>query len=195
MAINWPGWKEVGSVANLKPSFGVEAWKDEALKKAILTKDGLEAFRRALASGLPQVIVSPENLDHAIAQSVEATGLLKTKPGQAPALHGVQNTGTDLPGDEIETAVSGIWSGVFGIGRMGIHEQFADLGGHSLLAMQILAKIRGAYRVEITLRDFFGAPTIAELSAVIRDKILREIEAMSDDEVRKSIAEEAPAHG
>ena len=62
-------WKEVGIVAELETLLGAEALKEQALKKAILTKDGLEAFKRILNSDLTQVIVSPENLNHLLEQS------------------------------------------------------------------------------------------------------------------------------
>ena len=71
LTINWPGWKEVGQLAELKALPGVESWKEEALKRAILTKDGLEAFKRALNSDFKQVVVSPEDLNHLLAQSQE----------------------------------------------------------------------------------------------------------------------------
>jgi hypothetical protein len=38
-------------------------------EKALTTKEGLEAFERALNSNLTQVIVSPENLEHLLEES------------------------------------------------------------------------------------------------------------------------------
>ena len=193
LAINWPVWKEVGIVAKLEAAMGVEDWKDEALKKAMLTEDGLEAFGRALLSGLPQVFVSPENLDRVLAQATAVTvppG--KFSRGRTSESAAASGPGADRPDDEIETAVAGIWSNIFGIGRIGIREQFTSLGGHSLLALQIVARLRALYHVDLTLRDFFEAPTVAELSSIIREKIIRDIEALSDDEVCELIASEPP---
>jgi acyl transferase domain-containing protein/NADP-dependent 3-hydroxy acid dehydrogenase YdfG len=194
LAINWPVWKEVGIVAKLEAAMGVEDWKDETLKKAMLTKDGLEAFGRALHSGLPQVIVSPENLDRVLAQSGKVIDPLKAKPAHAPAFNRTPSTEADLPGDEIETAVAGIWSSVIGTEQISVHEQFTSLGGHSLLALQIVARLRALYKTDLTLRDFFEAPTIAQLSSVIRDKILQEIGDLTDDEVRELISNETQTH-
>ncbi len=44
VTINWPGWKEVGQLADLAALPGLEAWKQAALARAITTNDGLEAF-------------------------------------------------------------------------------------------------------------------------------------------------------
>ncbi len=69
LTINWPVWKEVGIVAKLESLLGAEALKEQALEKAILTKDGLDAFTRALNSDHQQIIVSPEDLDRLIGQN------------------------------------------------------------------------------------------------------------------------------
>ena len=199
LAINWPVWKEVGIVAKLEALMGVEDWKDEALKKAILTRDGLDAFRRALNSDLPRVIVSPDNLDRVLAQSREAfdppmnlSGVRAS--GKAVTLNRVQNTGADRPTDEIETVVAGIWNNIFGIEQIGIHEEFSSLGGHSLLALQIVTRIRASYGVALTLRDFFEAPTIAQSSSLIRDKLILDIANLTDDEVRELVSNASEQH-
>ncbi len=194
LTINWPVWKEVGVVAKLEAAMGVEDWKDEALKHAITTKDGLGAFRRALSSGLPQVIVSAEDLDRVLAQSAAQTPLL-AKPRIRTALREADTShAAEMPQDEIESAVAATWRALLGIESIGLREQFTHLGGHSLLALQIVARLRSAYRVDLTLRDFFEAPTIAELSAVIRERVFRDIANLSDEEVRELIAHEARSH-
>jgi acyl transferase domain-containing protein/acyl carrier protein len=199
VAINWPVWKEVGIVAKLEALMGVEDWKDEALKKAILTVDGLDAFKRVLNCDLPQVIVSPENLDHVLARAREAFDPSLNRsgvraPGNAAALNRAPDAGADQPANEIEAAVTAIWTTVFGLDQIGVHEQFASLGGHSLLALQILTRIRASYNVNITLRDFFEAPTVAQLSSLIRDKLILDIENLTDDEVRELISTASDQH-
>lgn len=67
----------------------------------------------------------------------------------------------------IEELLVGIWQAVLHISPIGIDENFVSLGGHSLLATQVVARIRTALQVEVPLRDFFTAPTIAELAARI----------------------------
>jgi NAD(P)-dependent dehydrogenase (short-subunit alcohol dehydrogenase family)/acyl carrier protein len=196
VAINWPVWKEVGMVAKLEAFMGVEDWRDEALKKAILTKDGLEAFRRVLQSDLPQVIVSPEDLLRLLAQSREMSNPMReisrtVTAGDATAANAAPIPEADQPSDEIETLVAGIWSKAFGLPQIGVHERFTDLGGHSLLALQIVTRTRSAYGVDIALRDFFESPTIAQFSTLIREKLILEIAGLTDDEVRELIANDA----
>ena len=195
LTINWPSWKEVGQLAELKALPGVESWKAEALKRAILTKDGLEAFKRALNSDFKQVVVSPEDLNHllALAQSQEYIdplrylSLREDSTKAVPFNRGRQD-GKDQPTNEVEATVARIWSEVFGFDRIGIHEEFSSLGGHSLLAMQIVSKIRFSYQIDFTLREFFERPTIAQLSSTLRARIVAEIEGLSDEEARELIS-------
>jgi len=192
LTINWPGWREIGQLANLKSQAGMERWKADALEKAISTRDGLEAFRRVLISDLPQVIVSPRSLEVLRAESdqpvLQPPVSSRRDPGLIPAEHqGI----VDGPKNEVERVVAGIWSNVFGISPVGVNDNFLDLGGHSLIAVQIVSRVRAFFRINFTLRNFFEGPTVAQMSQVIQAGIVSEIESMSDDEVKRLIAEPA----
>ncbi|APR77523.1 Malonyl CoA-acyl carrier protein transacylase [Minicystis rosea] len=67
------------------------------------------------------------------------------------------------PRNPVEDVLAGIWADVFERASVGVHERFGDLGGHSLLAIQIIARARDAFDLQIPLRAIFEAPTIAEL--------------------------------
>ncbi len=193
LTINWPGWREVGQLADLAVLPGLEGWKQAALESAIATKDGLEAFRRALNSNLTQIIVSPQNLDHllrAAEETFDPTKYLSQVQPQDRALRppASQQHEADQLTNTVQAALVKIWSSVFGLERIGIHDNFIDLGGHSLLAMQIVSRIRSLYQIPFTLRDFFEGSTIGQLSAVIQARTLAEIEGLSDEQVRRLIA-------
>jgi acyl carrier protein len=193
LTINWPSWKEVGMLAKLESWDGAEAIKEEEIKKAILTKDGLEAFRRALNSDLQRIIVSPENLDDLVEQSRWRFGSSSYPPlGAADSASAISVSSgpideADRPTNDTETTMTGIWRDVFGHQQIGIHQHFSALGGHSLIAMQIVARVRSIFQIDFSLREFFAAPTIAQSSSEIRAKIMREIETLSDDEARRLV--------
>ncbi len=66
-----------------------------------------------------------------------------------------------------EEILAGIWSAV--LGRETIHaaDYFFDLGGHSLLALQVVARVREAFKVELPVRRIFEAPVLRNLAQAI----------------------------
>ncbi|MFL6293189.1 MAG: amino acid adenylation domain-containing protein [Thermoanaerobaculia bacterium] len=87
------------------------------------------------------------------------------------------------PRTEIEAAVAEIFTQVVGVERVGVFDNFFELGGHSLLATQATWRLRETFGVELALRALFEAPTVAELSGVIEDRMIEQIESLSEDEV------------
>ena len=180
-------------LAELETLRGLEGWKQAALESAITTKEGLQAFSRALNSNLTQVIVSPQNLEHLLRASEGTFDPKKyvsqvvpeERDFQPPAS---QEHETDQLTNTVQAALVKIWTSVFGLERIGIDDNFIDLGGHSLLAMQIVSRIRSLYQIPFTLRDFFEGSTISQLSSVIEARILAEIEGLSDEQVRRLIS-------
>ncbi|MBD1945566.1 amino acid adenylation domain-containing protein, partial [Coleofasciculus sp. FACHB-712] len=74
------------------------------------------------------------------------------------------------PRNSVEEVLAGIWVHLLKLQKVGIYDNFFDLGGHSLLIPQLLAKVRETFQIELTLRDFFDAPTIADLGKNIEMK-------------------------
>ncbi|MCW5312699.1 amino acid adenylation domain-containing protein [Nostoc sp. KVJ3] len=82
-------------------------------------------------------------------------------------------TSLATPRTPVEEVLAGIWIGLLGIERVGIHNNFFDLGGHSLLATQVVSQVREAFQVEMRLRSLFETPTIAGLAELIETAMRR----------------------
>ncbi|HEX9133237.1 MAG TPA: amino acid adenylation domain-containing protein [Ktedonobacteraceae bacterium] len=103
------------------------------------------------------------------------------------------------PRTPLEEMVAASWSQVLDIGQVGIHDNFFELGGHSLLAMQVIAHLRITLQVELSLRSFFEAPTVAQLAERIGQmqadtmapSLLPTIEAVSRKPYRRHVSLEA----
>jgi acyl carrier protein len=71
------------------------------------------------------------------------------------------------PRNVIEEAVAGIWKEILGVQQVSIHDNFFNVGGHSILAMRLLSRLRETFRVQLSVRNFFGLATVAEISQAL----------------------------
>jgi amino acid adenylation domain-containing protein len=104
------------------------------------------------------------------------------------------------PRTPTEEALADIWAEVLPPQRFGIHDSFFHLGGHSLGAMQVLARVRSRLGVELPVRRFFEAPTLAAVAtAIVQQRaaveeqerltgLLSQLEHLPEDEVRRRLA-------
>lgn len=69
----------------------------------------------------------------------------------------------------VEKSLADVWARVLRRERIGLHDDFFELGGHSLLAIRLLARVREQFNVELSLREFFAAPTLANVAARIQE--------------------------
>jgi len=142
-----------------------------------------------------QLLVSTGDLGARIAQwialesldagrSMAATSVAPSMPSQR------SDTGTtvDAPRDDTERRIAGVWQDAFGIAEVGIYDSFILLGGHSLLAIRIVAELRKAFQIDLPIQALFDAPTIAELSSHIKERLIAEIEGLTDEEARRLIS-------
>jgi amino acid adenylation domain-containing protein len=106
------------------------------------------------------------------------------------------------PRTPVEQQLAAFWKELLGIEQVSIYDNFFSLGGHSLLLTQLASRIRSAMYVEVPLRCFFEAPTIAEMTQVVAQyqvkqhdpddlaQMLQELSALSADEIQAMLAAE-----
>jgi hypothetical protein len=176
VSVNWDAWREVGMAFKRLPGNDTPEWnRREYGEIAIAPAEGVEAFRRVLASGLPQVAVITRDLrrrleesENILAASVSsADSVADSRPrSTADALHARPSLTSAYVAPETDTQrlMLGIWTESLGISDIGIDDNFFALGGHSLLATGVLSRVRNNFRATISLRAIFDAPTIRLLS-------------------------------
>jgi amino acid adenylation domain-containing protein/non-ribosomal peptide synthase protein (TIGR01720 family) len=96
------------------------------------------------------------------------------------------------PRTPIEEILAVIWQEVLKVELVGRHDNFFELGGHSLLATQFISRVRSRLKVEISLRELFAAPTIAELAPSIQQLQQQNIELSAPPILRRVQNTEIP---
>jgi amino acid adenylation domain-containing protein len=92
----------------------------------------------------------------------------------------IGDQGGGAPRTAVEERVVQILGALLGVDGVGVNDNFFFLGGHSLLGTQLIARLRDAFGVELSLRRVFDSPTAAELSAEIESLLGNETRASAD---------------
>jgi acyl carrier protein len=87
----------------------------------------------------------------------------------------------------VEKRVTEILASLLRLEQVGSNDNFFLLGGHSLLGTQVIARVRDAYGIDLSLRSLFEAPTVAELSSEIERLLLQKLEALSEEEAGRML--------
>jgi acyl-coenzyme A synthetase/AMP-(fatty) acid ligase/acyl carrier protein len=151
------------------------------------------ALRDHLRDRLPEYMVPPAIL---LLEEMPLTSNGKVDRRALPAPEGPSAEGRPFvaPRNRSEEVIAAVWAEVLGLDRVSVHDNFFDLGGHSLLATQVVSRVREAFSVDLSLRQFFAASTLEELAISIlgaradleeraeTEELLAELEGLSEEE-------------
>jgi len=77
------------------------------------------------------------------------------------------------PESRVERVLAGMWADLLKLERVGVRDNFFTAGGSSLLAVEMIARVQEACGVELELDSVFRQPTVADLAAIIQERIDR----------------------
>lgn len=174
VSVNWGGWKNIGM------SVAVEKKHEEVAGEEMIGMtgpEGLEAFSRILGNPLPQVIVSPTNLDIMVQRFNTPE---PAQPTNHQEHHDDNESNTlfqrpelstlyEKPGNKTEEQLCHIWQNFFGYQQVGINDDFFELGGDSLKATMMISLIHEKLNIKIPLTEIFRTPTISGLTLFLRE--------------------------
>jgi amino acid adenylation domain-containing protein len=89
------------------------------------------------------------------------------------------------PRTPLEERVTAIIASLLGLDRVGVNENFFLIGGHSLLGTQLIARVRDAFGVDLSLRSIFDSPAPAQLAREIEHLMVARLDAMSAEEIQR----------
>lgn len=126
-----------------------------------------EALRSALQAALPDYMVPTA---YVRMDAWPLTSNAKLDRRALPAPQGATATAGRAyvaPRTPIEEVLADIWAEILGVERVGVHDDFFDLGGHSLMAMRLMSAVRDTLGLELPLKTFFEAPTVARMGQAL----------------------------
>jgi amino acid adenylation domain-containing protein len=152
--------------------------------------ESLPAFaelREHLSGRLPDYMV-PATFVKLDAIPLTANGKVDRSGLPAPdASNTIGDTVIHRPQTDVEQIVARTLAPLLGVEEVDVQANFFSLGAHSLLGTQLISHLRDALGVELSLRTLFGAPSVVELSAVIECELRAKLEAMSEEEVQRTL--------
>ncbi|MBB3120916.1 type I polyketide synthase [Pseudoduganella violacea] len=171
VSVNWDVWRDLGMAA------GQQLPDDEGIAAA----DAGPLLERILSGPrLPQVLISTIGLERQMARgaSMELADRLLLEPVPRRQRHArpALSEAYAEPAGPLEEGLAALWSEFLGIASLGANDNLFELGGDSLLAIQLLAKVRTAYGVELHPAGFFKNPTVAALAVMVETRMIEDIE-------------------
>lgn len=173
ISVNWDAWRDLGMAAGRVLPEGI----------GMSGPEGARALERIVnGPAFAQVVISTTDLnqrlgelDNGMLDLLEAGPVAKKKRRDHP--RPALDTPFVAPEGELENGLATIWQDMLGIASVGVDDNLFELGGDSLLAIQILARARKTYDVELHPAAFFKAPSLRDLAVLVETRLIEEIEA------------------
>ncbi|MEM7580187.1 MAG: nitroreductase family protein, partial [Cyanobacteria bacterium P01_A01_bin.80] len=176
-------------------------WTQQWMSSQTPQQSTEERLRQYLQEKLPDYMV-PSHYMLLNSLPLTANGKIDRKTLPKPQLNTQKTTEYIPPTTEIEKAIAQIWQNALNLERIGIHDNFFELGGNSLSATQVITQMRQTLQVEITIRNFFATPAIAEQAKVIEKQLavkqleqvtgvekIQKVERSSNEEILENLEE------
>lgn len=147
-------------------------------KESILTTNELQKF---LKRTLPNYMI-PSNFIFLNEIPLSNNGKVNRKALEEFDTKEIGNREFIAPSNELEEKVANVWSEVLNIDKVSITDNFFEIGGHSLLATQVISRINHMFSIKMELRKLFESPTVKDVSQLILEILLDDVESISEDE-------------
>ncbi|MFI1189986.1 SDR family NAD(P)-dependent oxidoreductase [Streptomyces californicus] len=163
----------------------------------IRAEDGYPILRDIFDSGVsPQIIICPDSFTRRMGFAGEVTrDALREQLAAAPqrtVTASPRNLPTPMvePETDAQRVIAEMWAETLAVDVVGIDDDFFDLNGNSLVAVQLVARLRARFSVDIAVASLFEARTVRGLAAEVENLLLAVVEGLSDEEAARRLAAE-----
>lgn len=135
-----------------------------------------QALKTYLEQKLPTYMI-PQ--DYVVLDTIPLTSNGKVDRRSLQTLWQVKSPTTSeyvAPQNAIQEILVAMWQELLNCDRVGIHDNFFALGGDSLIAAQVMTQVRENFQVEVSLRQLFQEPTVAQLAAAIAQALAEQVD-------------------
>ncbi|MEL6222966.1 MAG: amino acid adenylation domain-containing protein, partial [Cyanobacteria bacterium J06627_8] len=135
-----------------------------------------QALKTYLEQKLPTYMI-PQ--DYAVLDAIPLTSNGKIDRRSLQTLWQLESPTTSeyvAPQNAIQEILVAMWQELLGCDRVGIQDNFFGLGGDSLIAAQVMTRVRENFQVEVSLRQLFQEPTVAQLAEAIAQALAEHID-------------------
>ena len=164
LSLNWDAWREVGMAAD---QFAEGRQGAPQADYGLYPAQGQQLFGQALASGLPQLLIS--TLDFAqLRHHLRQTAQLPTVTASSKQDRSMLGIDYVAPRTPVESWLAGIWQTYLALAPIGVADDyFLHLGQDSLNAMALINRIQDELGALVHLQMIFEAPTIAQMATYL----------------------------
>ncbi|WP_051966789.1 type I polyketide synthase [Kitasatospora mediocidica] len=187
VAVDWTGWRDLGMALDAGSTAEGNEELREVERLTIMSEAGLasfmsepeghEAFVRSLGLGLPQVHISTQDLNAVVehgrrldvATALEALAQADRRRGayERPEI----GSAYEAPADGAESFLCEVLQLLLGIEQVGATDNFFELGGNSLLALDVIARVKRRFEVEVAIGRWLALPTPRGMAGLVAEQL------------------------
>ena len=147
---------------------GLALVRDDKLIAYVVADQGQLAddWRPRLRDYLPEYMI-PALVVPLEAWPLTPNGKVDRKALPDPAAILAQTSVYVAPRNELEQQLANIWQELLEKDQVGVLDSLFDLGGNSLVATRILSRVKKQFNVQVSVRELFVAPTVADLAVAV----------------------------
>jgi acyl transferase domain-containing protein/acyl carrier protein/3-hydroxymyristoyl/3-hydroxydecanoyl-(acyl carrier protein) dehydratase len=160
--------------------------------------DGYRMLREIVhysdAASIPQLIVCPDSMTKRLRMASEVTrDALREQLAAAPVRTASVSPRTLMtpyvePDNDVQRVLAGMWADTLAVDLVGIDDDFFDLNGNSLIAVQLVARLREQFQVDLAVATLFEARNVRALATAIEQLLVAMLEQLDDEDAAARLA-------